>query len=65
MIPVFYIVVRNPIGTTRYDGPGTERFRKNNVYTDPYESDERVCSTSQGDANEPQSYHRPTDVWAS
>ena len=60
-----YIVVRNPIGATRYDGPGTEWFRENNVYSDSYESNERVCGTSQGDANEPQSYHRPTDVWAS
>ena len=61
----FYIALRNPIGATRYDGPGTEWFRENNVYSDSYESDERVCGTSQGDANEPQSYHRPTDVWAS
>lgn len=61
----FYIAVRNPIGATRYDGPRTEWFRENNVYSDSYESDERVCGTSQGDANEPQSYHRPTDVWAS
>ena len=56
--------VRNATGTARHDGPGTERLGQDHVYPDPYEGNERVCGASQGDAYEPQSHHRPADVWA-
>jgi len=46
-------VIWDTVGASRYDGSWTQRIRKNNVYTDPYEGHVGLRGSSQGDEDEP------------
>ena len=56
--------VRDPACPSRHDDPGPKRRWQDPVYPHPDEGYDRVRGAPQGDEDEPQGYHGPSDVWA-